>query len=93
MRMSKKEQREQHQQQRQAQNNNSNSPADNCGPMIGGNNSTHEMYKKSQRMLNKLYHWVQVKNPNFNPTKTIAVLFSKEIKTHTRIFKNGREIY
>ena len=47
--------------------------ADDCGPMIGYNNS-HEMYKSIQRMLNMLLHWGQRKNLNFNPTKTIAVL-------------------
>ena len=50
--------------------------ADDCGPMIGGDN-THEMYKSMQRMLNKLYHWGEGKNLKFNPTKTVAVLFSK----------------
>ena len=51
--------------------------ADDCGPMIGGDN-THEMYKSMQRMLNRLYHWGAGKNLKFNPTKTVAVLFSKK---------------
>ena len=58
--------------------------ADDCGPMIGGDN-THEMYKSMQRMLNKLYHWGEGKNLKFNPTKTVAVLFSK----NTNLNKNS----
>ena len=52
--------------------------ADDCGPMIGGDN-THDMYRSTQRMLNKLYHWGESKNLKFNPSKTFAVLFSKSI--------------
>ena len=50
--------------------------ADDCGPMTGEDN-TYEMYKSMQRMLNKLYHRGEGKNLKFNPTKTVAVLFSK----------------
>ena len=66
--------------------------ADDCGPMIGGNN-THEMYKSMQRMLNKLYHWGEGKNLKFNPTKTVAVLFSKKTQIQTKILKTGWQIY
>ena len=62
--------------------------ADDCGPMIGGDN-THEMYKSMQRMLNKLYHWGEGKNLKFNPTKTVAVLFSKKHKSKQKFLKLG----
>ena len=62
--------------------------ADDCGPMIGGDN-THEMYKSMQRMLNKLYHWGEGKNLKFNPTKTVAVLFSKKHKPKQKFLKLG----
>ena len=65
--------------------------ADDCGPMIGGDN-THEMYKSMQRMLNKLYHWGEGKNLKFNPTKTVAVLFSKK-QIKTKIPKTRRQVY
>ena len=57
--------------------------ADDCSPMISGDN-THEMYKSMQRMLNRLYHWGKGKNLKFNPTKTIAVLFSKKTQTKAK---------
>ena len=62
--------------------------ADDCGPMIGGNN-THDMYKSMQRMLNKLYHWGEGKNLKFNPTKTVVVLFSKKHKSKQKFLKLG----
>ena len=60
--------------------------------MIGGDN-THEMYKSMQRMLNRLYHWGEEKNLKFNPTKTVAVLFSKKTQTKAKIPKTRRQIY
>ena len=42
-----------------------------------------------QRMLNKLYHWGEGKNLKFNPTKTVAVLFSKKHKSKQKFLKLG----
>ena len=57
--------------------------ADDCG------DSTHEMYKIMQRMLNWLYHWGEGKNLKFNPTKTVAILFSKKHKPKQKFLKLG----
>ena len=56
--------------------------------MIGGDN-THDMYRSTQRMLNKLYHWGESKNLKFNPSKTFAVLFSKKHKSKQKFLKLG----
>ena len=56
--------------------------------MIGGDN-THEINKSMQRMLNRLYHWGEGKNLKFNPSKTIAVLFSKKHKPQQKFLKLG----
>ena len=40
-------------------------------------------------MLNKLYHWGEGKNSKFNPTKTVAVLFSKKRKPKQKFLKLG----
>ena len=63
--------------------------ADDWGP----GHKTHEMYKSMQRILNKLYHWREGNNLKFNPTKTVAALFSKKHKPKQKIPKNGRQIY
>ena len=42
-----------------------------------------------QRMLNKLNNWGVGKNLKFNPSKTIAVLFSKKHKPKQRFLKLG----
>ena len=62
--------------------------ADDYGPMIGANN-THEMYKSMQRMLKKLYHWGEGKNLKLNPSKTVAVLFSRKHKSQKKFLKLG----
>ena len=51
--------------------------ADDCGPMIGGN-EVDTLCKSMQRMLNRLYHWGKSKTLTFNLDKSIAVLFSKK---------------
>ena len=40
-------------------------------------------------MLNKLYHWGEGKNLKFNPSKTVAVLFSKKHKSKQKFLKLG----
>ena len=55
--------------------------ADDCGPMIGGDN-THEMYKSK-------HHWGEGKNLKFNPLKTVAVLFSTKHKSKQKNLKLG----
>ena len=66
--------------------------ADNCGPLIGGNKK-HEMYKKMQRMLNRLHTWGKSKNLTFNPNKSVAVLFSKKHKPRELFLKmDGKDI-
>ena len=65
--------------------------ADDCGPLIGGN-STHDMYKNMQRMLNKLYLWGKSKNLTFNPEKSIAILLCKKRKPQEKYLKMGGKL-
>ena len=43
-------------------------------------------------MLNKLNHWGEGKNLKFNPSKTVAVLFSKKHKSKQKFLKLGGKI-
>ena len=43
-------------------------------------------------MLNKLYQWGEGKNLKFNPTKTVAVLFSKKHKSKPKFLKLGGQL-
>ena len=43
-------------------------------------------------MLNSLYHWGEGKNLKFNPTKTVAVLFSKKHKPKQKFQKVGGRV-
>ena len=66
--------------------------ADDCGPLIGGKDR-HTMYKNMQRMLNRLNSWRKSKNLTFNPTKSVAVLFSKSRKRDKQYLQmDGKKI-
>ena len=69
-----------------------NGYADDCSALIGGTHP-HNMIEKMQSMLDRLVAWGNSCGLQFNPQKTVAILFSRSTKPCTRpVRMNGQLI-
>ena len=68
--------------------------ADDCAALIKGND-LHDMAKHMGRMLNKLVEWGKTCGLTFNPSKTVAMVFSEKkhrIQIQPSLKMEGKEI-
>ena len=63
-----------------------NGYADDCSAVFGGPRVDH-LVIRMQKMLDSLIPWGKKCGLRFNPSKTVAILFTRKRKTHTHFLK------
>ena len=68
-----------------------NGYADDCSALIGGTH-THNMIEQMQTMLDRLVAWGRTCGLQFNPQKTVAVMFTRAIRSFREVRMDGQLI-